>query len=101
MLIKSLFDKAFQVQDSTFGEIIDLISEEEKQAWSIGEYLKTLAGVDGLTCNTIHKAKGLEFDAVILNGMNENRIPYQKLINRSNWTYAKLTTDDIYSSLQR
>ncbi len=45
--------------------------------------------------------RGLEFDAVILNGMNENRIPYQKLINRSNWTYAKLTTDDIYSSLQR
>ncbi|MCK5117545.1 MAG: ATP-dependent helicase [Candidatus Aegiribacteria sp.] len=95
LLIKSLFDKAFQVQDSTFGEIIDLISEEEKQAWSIGEYLKTLAGVDGITCNTIHKAKGLEFDAVILNGMNENRIPYQKLINRSNWTYAELTTADI------
>jgi len=95
LLIKSLFDKAFKVQDSTFGEIIDLISEEEKQTWSIGEYLKTLAGVDGITCNTIHKAKGLEFDAVILNGMNENRIPYQKLISRSTWTYAQLTTADI------
>jgi len=93
--LKSIFDSTFNICHSTFGEILDLISDEEKQTWDIGQYLKTLAGVDGITCNTIHKVKGLEFDAVILNEINENKIPYQKCICRNPWTFKELTTEDI------
>jgi len=93
--LKSIFDTTFNIDHSTFGEILDLISEEEKQKWDIGQYFKTLAGVDGINCNTIHKAKGLEFDVVILNEMNENKIPYQKCICRNPWTFQELTKEDI------
>jgi superfamily I DNA/RNA helicase len=93
--LKNIFDSTFNISHSTFNEIIDLITDQEKQSWDIGHYLKTLAGVDGIICNTIHKVKGLEFDAVILNEMNENKIPYQKLISRSSWTYEELTSVDI------
>ncbi len=93
--IRAIFDKAFNISHITFSEIIDKISPEEKQVWNIGQYLKTLAGVDGINCNTIHKVKGLEYDAVILNEMNENKIPYQKLLCRKNWTYEELTKEDI------
>lgn len=77
--IKKMFHSVFKITHATFDEILDKISTEEKQTWTIGEYLETLAGVNGINCNTIHKVKGLEFDAVILNEMNENKIPFQKL----------------------
>ena len=95
LYLKTLFDKTFQLSHSTFDEILGLISEEEKQNWDTGHYLKTLAGVDGITSNTIHKSKGLEFDAVILNEMNENKIPYQKCLSRNPWTYEDLTEESI------
>jgi DNA helicase-2/ATP-dependent DNA helicase PcrA len=76
---------------------LDKISQEEKQSWSVGQYLKTLAGVDGINCNTIHKVKGLEYDAVILNEMNEKKIPYQKFLRkeRGNYIYQELSEEDI------
>jgi len=92
---KSLFDEIFKLSHSTFDEIINLISDDEKHTWDIGQYIRTLAGVDGITCNTIHKIKGLEFDAVILNEMNENKIPYQKCISSNPWTYEDLSEEDI------
>lgn len=97
LYLKALFDKTFQLSHSTFNEILNLISDEEKYNWNTEQYLKILAGVDGITSNTIHKAKGLEFDAVILNGMNENKIPYQKYICKNPWTYEDLTEESIES----
>lgn len=93
--IKSIFDDIFQLSHSTFDEIIDNASDAEMQLFTIEQYLKTLAGLDGITSNTIHKVKGLEFDAVILNEMNENKIPYQKLLCRKTWEYEPLSEDDI------
>ncbi len=95
--IQDIFNNIFKIPHTTFDEILDKISQEEQLSWSIGEYLKTLAGVDGINCNTIHKVKGLEFDAVILNEMNENKIPYQKYLGKegNNWIYQELTGEDI------
>lgn len=93
--IKGIFDFVFETSHTAFDEILDIIADDEKISWSIGEYLETLAGVNGINCNTIHKVKGLEFDAVILNEMNENKIPYQKLLCRKKWTYEELTDEDI------
>jgi len=95
--VQDIFNNVFKVQHTTFDEILDKISQEEKQSWSIGQYLKTLAGVDGINCNTIHKVKGLEYDAVILNEMNENKIPYQKFLGkeRGNYLYQELSEEDI------
>lgn len=95
--IKSLFDNVFKVSHTSFDEILDKISTEEKQSWNIGQYLETLAGVNGINCNTIHKVKGLEFDAVILNEMNEHKIPYQKFLGKDgrNYIYQELSKEDI------
>lgn len=93
--IKGIFDNIFDITHSTFDEILELISEEEKGAWTIGQYISTLAEVNGITNNTIHKVKGLEFDVVILNSMNENRIPYQKCLCRNPWTYEPLSNDSL------
>ncbi|MCK4664852.1 MAG: ATP-dependent helicase [Bacteroidales bacterium] len=92
---KQLFDSIFAANHSTFKELNEIIKEDEKPSWTTKGYIETLAGVDGITSNTIHKAKGLEFDAVILNEMNENRIPYQKLLDRSTWTYEELTEEGL------
>ncbi len=94
-ICKNLFVNIFKVPHSTFDEIIDLISDEEQAIWTFGEYIKTLSGINGITNNTIHKAKGLEYEAVILNQMNENKIPYQRLLERATWTYEELTDDKI------
>lgn len=95
--IKKMFHSVFKITHATFDEILDKISTEEKQTWTIGEYLETLAGVNGINCNTIHKVKGLEFDAVILNEMNENKIPFQKFLGKegNDWIYQELSEEDI------
>ena len=93
ILCQNLFNKVFQINHSTFDEILKLISDDEKESWSFGEYVQALSGIGGITSNTIHKAKGLEFDAVVLNQMNENRIPYQRLLDRTTWTYEELTDE--------
>lgn len=92
---KVIFDSIFKISHSSFNEILKLISEEEKNIWSFGDYINTLAEINGITNNNIHKVKGLEFDAVILNQINENKIPYQKLLDRSSWTYEELTEQGI------
>ena len=95
--IQRIFSFVFKTPHATFDEILDKISPEEKQVWTIGQYIKTLAGVDGINCNTIHKVKGLEYDAVILNEMNENKIPYQKFLGKEgqNWIFEELTEEGI------
>ena len=65
------------MKHSTFDEILGLINDQEGINWTLGKYLLTLSGVSGITVNTIHQAKGLEYEVVILNSVNEGRIPYQ------------------------
>jgi len=91
--IEKIFNEAFTIKHSAFEEIAESISEKDKVGWTIRRYVSTLAGVDGITSNTIHKVKGLEFEAVILNGMNNRKIPYQKCIDRKKWEYEKLTKE--------
>lgn len=96
-ILRDLFDEVFKINHSAFDEIINNINEEEAPLWSIDKYFKTLAGIDGITINTIHQAKGLEYEVVILNGVNENRIPYQRFLERNgnNWIFEPLTNDNL------
>ncbi|MCD4737600.1 MAG: hypothetical protein K8R53_16285, partial [Bacteroidales bacterium] len=75
--LRMLFNSVFKFNHSDFDEIISYISDEESPLWTVEKYFKTLSGIDGITVNTIHQAKGLEYLSVILNGVNEGRIPYQ------------------------
>lgn len=75
--LKIIFDEVFQIEHSAFEEIIALINDQESKLWKLEKYLQTVSGINGITVNTIHQAKGLEFDLVILNNMNEGKIPYQ------------------------
>lgn len=93
--IKAIFDESFKFSHETFLEIIQLIDDEEKADWTLTRYIETLSGISGITVNTIHQAKGLEYDAVILNNINENKLPYQQLVDRRNWTYSPLTPESI------
>ena len=93
--IEKIFERFFGVTDTVFSNIQELVKEEEKDYWTIQKYIQTISGVNGIFSDTIHKSKGLEFDAVILNSINEYKLPYQKLIEKSTWTYQDLTDDDI------
>lgn len=75
--LKSILDSAFLIEHSSIDEIIELIDEVEANNWTLEKYIHTISGVAGITVNTIHQAKGLEYDAVILNGVNEGNIPFQ------------------------
>lgn len=77
MALKDIFDSVFPINHTAFEEIIGLIDETERNLWTLDKYLETVSGVAGITINTIHQAKGLEFDLVILNNINEGKIPYQ------------------------
>ncbi|MBT3208795.1 MAG: ATP-dependent helicase [Bacteroidetes bacterium] len=92
-----LFDKLFGIRHSTFTEIIELIKDGEKSIWNIGQYMQTLSGLNGITNNTIHKVKGLEYDIVILNEMNEHKIPHQKYLGKdgNDYVYEDLTEEGI------
>jgi superfamily I DNA/RNA helicase len=94
-ILKALFNHIFEIPHSTFDEIIDSIEDKELPTWSTQQYIEVLSGTSGIVNNTIHKAKGLEFDAVILNEMNENKIPYQKVLDTQNWIYEELTEKQI------
>jgi superfamily I DNA/RNA helicase len=93
--IERIFKNFSGISDSLFGIIRELITDDEKRYWSLSKYIQAISGVNGIFSDTIHKSKGLEFDAVILNGVNENKIPYQKVLDRSSWTYEGLTTEGI------
>jgi DNA helicase II / ATP-dependent DNA helicase PcrA len=96
-LLKNVFEEVFQIDNSDIQEIVDSINNEEAENWTLEKYFKTVSGIDGITINTIHQAKGLEYDIVFLNGVSENRIPYQKLLERNgnNWIYEPLTDENL------
>jgi superfamily I DNA/RNA helicase len=75
--LKTLFNSIFKFDHTSIDEIIDLINIDESINWTLLKYLETLCGVEGITINTIHQAKGLEYKVVILDSVNEGKIPYQ------------------------
>jgi DNA helicase-2/ATP-dependent DNA helicase PcrA len=95
--LQKVFDSVFRVSHAAFNELVSLINEDEIQLWTFEKYLETLSGVSGITINTIHQAKGLEYKVVILNQINENKIPHQLYLGRegSKYIYAPLTPDSI------
>ncbi|MCZ2085089.1 MAG: ATP-dependent helicase [Flavobacteriales bacterium] len=95
--VKALFDAVFNINNSDIEEIMNGISDEESISWTLEKYFKTLAGIDGITINTIHQAKGLEYNIVFLNGVSENRIPYQKFLERrgKEWIYESITKENL------
>lgn len=95
--LKSMFEEVFRIDNSDIQEIVNSVNTEEAEAWTLEKYFKTVSGIDGITVNTIHQAKGLEYDIVILNGVSENRIPYQRLLERNgnNWNYEPLTDENL------
>jgi DNA helicase-2/ATP-dependent DNA helicase PcrA len=93
--LSKLFESTFEIACSSFMEVIELIKEEEVEFWNFSKYCGAVSNDSGIRNDTIHKVKGLEFDVVILNGINENKLPRQKLLDASNWTYKDLTEDDI------
>lgn len=94
--LKKIFESIFQSEHSAFSELIQLINDEEAQQWSIERYFEVLAGVEGITVNTIHQSKGLEYEIVILNQINENKIPYQKYLGKiqGEYCYESLTEEN-------
>jgi len=95
--VQKTFDTVFKVTHSSFAELLSLIDEEEATQWTFEKYIETLSGVSGITVNTIHQAKGLEYEVVILNQMNENKIPHQMYLGKQNgnYVYADLTQESI------
>ena len=93
ILSKNLFDSTFRITHSVFNEILNILNPDESTYWTFEKYIETLSGVLGITINTIHQAKGLEYDVVILNQINENKIPYQQYLGRNGneYLYAPLT----------
>jgi superfamily I DNA/RNA helicase len=94
-LLKTLFEEVFKINNSDIQEIINNIDDNEAKIWTLEKYIKTISGIDGITINTIHQAKGLEYDIVILNGVSENKIPFQKLQERKGWIYEPLTDENM------
>ncbi|HCE54896.1 MAG TPA: hypothetical protein DER05_07775 [Lutibacter sp.] len=93
-LLKSMFEEVFRIDNSDIQEIVNNINTEEAKAWTLEKYFKTVSGINGITVNTIHQAKGLEYDIVILNGVSENRIPWQRRIGNT-WDYEPLTDENL------
>lgn len=93
-ILKLMFEEVFGIDNSDIEEIRININAEEAEAWTLDKYFKTISGIDGITVNTIHQAKGLEYDIVILNGVSENRIPWQRRIENT-WDYEPLTEENL------
>lgn len=95
--IKNIFDMVLNKDHSDLQEIISQIRPEEGSLWTLDKYIKTIAGVDGITINTIHQAKGLEYDGVILNNVSENKIPFQLYLGRqgNDYIFDELTPENL------
>ncbi|MGM5630837.1 ATP-dependent helicase [Apibacter raozihei] len=95
--LQKVFDIIFKVSHSAFDELLYLLDDDEAEQWTFEKYIETLSGVAGITINTIHQAKGLEYKVVILNQINENKIPYQMYLGQQNgnYIYEDLTEESI------
>jgi len=92
--VANIFNNTFSIDHLLFEELLERISDNEIPYWSLEKYFKTLSGVDGITINTIYQAKGLEYEAVILDQMNVGKIPYQ-FWDSTNRIYLPLSGENI------
>ena len=90
-----MYKLQFNKPCSSFREIRESIADDELDYWQFYKYCKAILNEEGIRNDTIHKVKGLEFDVVILNKVNENKIPRQKLLSREGWIYEELTPESI------
>lgn len=98
--INQVLDNLFKVSHNTFNNILSGIKEDELPFWSFGRYLDVLAGINGILSQTIHKAKGLEFDVVILNNINEGKLPHQKKWKENGvWKSEPITQEAIENGI--
>ncbi|AKK73179.1 hypothetical protein OK18_11615 [Chryseobacterium gallinarum] len=92
---QNIISLIFKIDVPEVDEILTIVNDDEALNWNFKKYIETLSGINGITINTIHQAKGLEYDFVILNGINENRIPYQRCIDHVKYIYEELTDESI------
>lgn len=95
--LDKIFSEVFDYNHCAINEILESINVDEADQWTFEKYIKTLSGAGGITVNTIHQSKGLEYEVVFLSGINENRLPYQRFIRRDgrNYIYEPLTNDNM------
>lgn len=93
--IKKIFDAVFKVHHTSFDELESILDPVEISQWTLRKYLETLSGLNGIQITTIHQSKGLEYDAVILVNINENKIPFQRCIDNNKWVYEPLTEENL------
>ncbi len=75
-VVRGMMDEAFPFQHATLNVILRRITENDADDWPVERYFKTLADAGGLQNMTFHGSKGLEFKAVILNHVDEGKIPF-------------------------
>lgn len=78
IMVKGIFDRIFKINHSVIDELLEQIDDIEIQNWIFSKYICVVSGFNGITVSTIHQSKGLEYDIVILSGVNEGSIPYQR-----------------------
>jgi|GEM_PF-787788 len=93
--IRTIFESSICASHSELAEISGAIPGREAAQWSLGKYFSALAGEGGIWINVIHQAKGLEFEAVILDHVDRGRIPYQKYVGGFPDKFAPLKPDDL------
>lgn len=79
---ESLFETLDQLEETTVG--MESLEEWRRKQDAFREKLKenisSSETEDGVSLMSLHRAKGLEFDTVILLHLNEKLIPYQKAV---------------------
>lgn len=78
--IEFIFNKNFGFEHNDFQLVLEELKEnsDNLDSWILEKYINCFSNKNGIFNNTLHSAKGLEFDAVILFEINEGFLPYQK-----------------------
>lgn len=76
--LKDIFNDRLNGSVDIFTQILGMINPDELPFWTLEKYFSVLSKQSGITINTIYQAKGLEYDAVIIDDCSRPRIPYHK-----------------------
>jgi superfamily I DNA/RNA helicase len=100
--LEIIFDKNFGFEHPDFQVVAKNLREKsnaeswekiDTDIWTLDKYITCFTNQNGIFNNTLHSAKGLEFDAVILFEMNKGRIPYQEYDKKA-WSYVPYTEEE-------